>query len=216
MKALSVTKAFVKKWKEPIAVVFSIAALATSVSTCYWDRVYVYETLQATYTSDIQYPRPDIDRIGARFAVVNAGNRHAALLEATLSIWNNHVHNHGTNYHWDPMPGQQSQTAVIKPGEIVILELNTTGYARTYFAEAPYSIRLGDSHKQVVFGVRFKVMDSKGNIYSSIYPISNFLVKHEWSGGPTDGFTFEKTPHELFKNDQQTPRKVIEYPSDIP
>ncbi len=208
----------VREWKDPIQVVGISVALMLSIIN-FIQANAVRDDLQATAIGDVdtRLPFNQQDRITIRLAVVNAGTRQAAVLQAeVVSLYKED----DGQYSWVrifPAIGQGFEAKTLKPGEIEILSLVTDGYAHAYFKNPRYARPIDATRHEFTEGVRIKSMDSRGNIYSVLYPISQFNVPNDIQNGPTDGFTFDRRPHQLLLNTCEcVPPLAREYRDGLP
>ena len=212
-------KDFVQHWKDSLLLVFATIALVFTTFTFIKTNFYSLDSLQAVAIGEVDerlVPNRQ-DRIDLRLSVVNAGTREAAILQADIVT----LKKEGNGFAWVriwPSVGQGFEAKALKPGEITIVSLVTSGYAHDYFMDAQYSRPIDERHHEFVEGVRIKSMDSRGQIYSVVYPISQYKVLNDWKAGPpSEGYTFDRTPHELLVRTQpMIPPLAIKYADDVP
>ncbi len=212
---------FIKRWKDAVLLAFGTLGIVVTCSTFYFNYFYEREELEATFAGFIDYAGKgqDQDLVGDRFAVVNKGNRDAALLDAQLLIWNDHNTNHGPGFHWDPIDvadGDRFQPRVIKPGEVFIVLLPTLGHARNFYSKPIYAVPLDDKYKKVVFGVRFYAMNSKGMVFHNIYPVAYMRIDLDYMRGPTSGYYLERRGRSLFCNCDTPLQDIRAFNSEYP
>jgi hypothetical protein len=208
---------FIKRWKDVILLMFTTLGFIYATFAFIRDRVYVRDDLQATAIGDVdtrQTPENQ-DRISLRLAVVNAGTRDAAVLQAEIVA----LRKESDGYSWVrifPPLGEGFEAKVLKPGEITIVSLVTDANAHDkYFRNPNYARTIDATHHEFAEGVRIRSMDSKGRLFTLLYPFSQFKVPNDITSGPTDGYTFDCHPHELLVNLPETiPPLATKYDGD--
>jgi hypothetical protein len=212
-----VTGESIKRWKDHATLLFATVAFVYSTADFFRSYVYVRDDLQATAVGEVD-TRETLDkqdRISLRLAVVNAGTRDAAVLQAEIVA----LRNEYEGYSWvrlHPPLGQGFEARTLKPGEIAILSLVTDAYAHDYFRNVNYARPIDATHHEFTQGVRIKSMDSKGRLYTLLYPVSQFKVPNNITNGPTDGYTFDCHPHQLLVNVlESVPPLATKYDGDV-
>jgi len=211
-------QAFVRAWKDVILLAIATISVSYGSYTFFVGNFYTKDDLQATAIGDVdtRLPASQQDRISLRLAVVNAGTGDAGVLQAAIVP----LRKEDDGYAWVrifPPIGEGFEAKVLKPGEIVILSLVTGGHAQDYFTDPNYSRRIDGEHHEFVEAVRIKSMDSKGHIYSVLYPIWQFKIRNDYQRGPTEGWTFDRRTHQLLVNTgEKIPPLAKEYNDELP
>ena len=208
---------FIKRWRDVLLLLFSTLSFIYATFAFIHDRLYVRDDLQATAIGEVdtrQTPENQ-DRMSLRLAVVNAGTREAAVLRAEIVA----LRKESEGYSWVrviPPFGEGFEAKALKPGEIAILSLVTDASSHDrYFRNPNYARPIDATHHEFAMGVRIKSMDSKGRLYTLLYPVSQFKVPNDITNGPTDGYTFDCYPHQLLVNlPETTPPLATKYDGD--
>jgi hypothetical protein len=201
----------IKHWKNLLLLVGGTLTLVYATVTFIRSNIYVKDDLQATLIGEVD---TRATTLSLRLAVVNAGTRDAAVLQAEIvavkNVYEGHV--------WvrvPPPPGEGFEARTLKPGEIAILVLVTDRDAHDYFRNQVYARPIDATHHEFTYGVRIKSMDSKGRLYTLLYPVSQFKVPNNITNGPTDGYTFDCHPRQLLVNLPETiPPLAMKYDGD--
>ncbi len=194
-------KSFFEGW--PQIVLWTIAIISFVLSTFEFARKYMYvrDDLQATIIGEVDelLPPDRRDRFSLRVAVVNTGTREAALTHAELVA----LRREGEGYAWVrifPPLGRGFEARTFNPGEIAIVSIVTDGYGHKYFTDLAYSRSIDDAHHEFVLGLRTGSMDADGRVFTATYPINEFKIRNDFSGGPgppSEGYTCHYGPHRL-------------------
>jgi hypothetical protein len=200
------------------SLVLSILAFGMSAYTFAASQV-PYNSVLAIAVGPVDEDLADQGRIDLRLAVVNRGNRDATVFQAELVA----IHKEPDGYSWVrifPPDGKGFEGRVVKAGETVVIALITSGTTRDYHRDPHFSRPIDEKHHEFTVGVRIKSMNAKGEIFSIVYPISQFKVRNDWdgSGPPSEGYTFDRNPHELFVHgeEESIPPVAKSYTDDIP
>lgn len=206
-----------KHWKNQATFLFATVAFVYATADFFRSYIYVRDDLQATVVGEVdaRQTADKQDRISLRLAVVNAGTRDAAVLQAEIVALRNEYK--GNSWVRLPPPlGEGFEARTLKPGEIAILALVTDAYAHDYFRKVNYARPIDATHHEFAEGVRIKSMDSKGRLYTLLYPVSQFKVPNNITNGPTDGYTLDCHPHQLLVNLPETiPPLATRYDGDV-
>ncbi len=202
-----------------IATVLSVLAFAMSGYQFVKSDFPARHSLQAVAVGDVDErlaPNKQ-DRIDLRLAVVNAGNREAAILRAEIVTLQKEADGYAWVRIWPGM-GEGFQSKSFKAGEIAIISLITSGYGHDYFNDPMHARPIDSRHHEFVVGVRITSLDSAGRIYHVLYPISQYKIANDWKAGPpSEGYTFDRRPHELLVNIAATiPPLAKRYEDDVP
>jgi hypothetical protein len=193
---------FLKHWGTVLTFMFGTLGFFYATTAFVRNFIYVRDDLQMSAIGEVDTAPPanKQDRITMRLAVVNAGTRDAAVLQANIIA----LRTERRGYGWDriePPIGQGFEARTIKPGEIAILSLVTDSYAHDdYFRNPTYSRRIDDTHHEFNLGIWVTSMDSRGRLYAAYFVVQQFKVPNDITTGPTNGYTFDCRPHQLLVN----------------
>lgn len=193
---------FLKNWGTTLTFLFATLGFVYATYAFIRDNIYVKNDLEMTVIGEVdtRLPLNKQDQISERLAVVNAGTRDAAVLQANIVAFRQEDRGWGWDRIWPPQ-GQGFEARTIKPGEITILSLVTGSYAHDdYFRNPKYSRPIDATHHEFAEGVWIKSMDSRGRIYAAYYVVSQFKVPNNITNGPTDGYTLDCHTHPLLVN----------------
>ena len=209
---------FLKHWGTALTFMFGTLGFFYATASFIRDFIYVRDDLQMSVIGEVDTSPPanKRDQITMRLAVVNAGTRDAAVLQANIVA----LRTERRGYGWDRIGtpvGQGFEAKTIKPGEIAIISLVTDSYThQDYFRNETYSRRIDDTHHEFNEGVWVKSMDSKGRLYSAYFVVSQYKIPNDITTGPIDGYTFDCHPHQLFVNIQEfLPPRAKNYDGDV-
>jgi hypothetical protein len=193
---------FLKNWGTALTFLFGTLGFLYATTAFVRDFIYVRDDLQMSVIGEVDTnpPANKQDQITMRLAVVNAGTRDAAVLQANVMALRTERRGYGWDRVWPPT-GQGFESRTIKPGEISIISLVTDSYAhKDYFRNPKYSRRIDDTHHEFNLGIWVQSMDSRGRLYSAYFAVQQFKVPNDITNGPTDGYTFDCHPHQLLVN----------------
>lgn len=151
------------------SLVLSVSALALSLGTFYQTFLHIKHDL--VIVSGIEHPiDPTTYTGGYAFAVINAGNRDAMLLDLTYAYWDFKKHEWST---YLAGVGGFKEPFLLKPQEIRLVFLNRARLPHPSLDVYAKYVNYWDEQWEAELGIRATAMDSDGTTYYCSFPIGH-------------------------------------------